>query len=277
MSAELSPVKRALLELRDMRARLEQMEGRQNEPIAVVGMSCRLPGGVDSAEGFWELLQAGRDAIREVPADRWDLERWFNADPDAPGKMYTRHGGFLDAVDRFDAAFFGITPREAERMDPQQRLLLEVSWAALEDAAIVPSAIAAQTPGVFVGMSAGDYLQLQLQQGDPRRSIAYIGVGQALQQSPLGGWPTCLGWQGPAVAVDTACSSSLVAVHLACQSLRAGECGLALAGGVSLILIARAERQFLEGADDGARRPVQDVRCRGRRLRARRRAAASWC
>ena len=256
MSAELSPVKRALLELRDMRARLEQMEGRQNEPIAVVGMSCRLPGGVDSAEGFWDLLQAGRDAIREVPADRWDLERWFNADPDAPGKMYTRHGGFLDAVDRFDAAFFGITPREAERMDPQQRLLLEVSWAALEDAAIVPSAIAAQTPGVFVGMSAGDYLQLQLQQGDPSQIDAYMASGGSAAVA-AGRLAYTLGWQGPAVAVDTACSSSLTSVHLACQSLRAGECGLALAGGVSLILMPELSVNFSK-----ARMMAPDGRCK---------------
>jgi acyl transferase domain-containing protein/acyl carrier protein/predicted O-methyltransferase YrrM len=239
----LSPVKRALLELRDMRARLDEVEGRQAEPIAVVGMSCRFPGHASTPEALWALLRDGRDAITEIPPDRWDRSAYFDADPDAPGKMYTRHGGFLDQVDRFDARFFGITPREAERLDPQQRLLLEVSWEALERAGIAPDGLMGTPGGVFVGLSAGDFMQLQMKLGEPGDIDAYLASGSSPAVAS-GRLSYTLGLQGPSMTIDTACSSSLAAIHLACHSLRLGECHMALAGGVSLILMPEINVTF---------------------------------
>ena len=199
-------------------------------------MGCRFPGGAVTPEKFWELLHDGVDAISEVPADRWDIDAFYDPDPEAPGKMQTRWGGFLRDVDRFDPQFFGISPREAASMDPQQRLLLEVSWEALEQAGQAPDSLAGSKTGVFVGISANDYVQLQVRAGEMGQLSAYSGTGSALSVA-AGRLSYVLGLQGPSLSVDTACSSSLVAVHLACQSLRAGECGLALAGGVNLILL----------------------------------------
>ncbi|HEX4913116.1 MAG TPA: beta-ketoacyl synthase N-terminal-like domain-containing protein, partial [Vicinamibacterales bacterium] len=232
----MSTTKRALIEIRELRARLEAAERRQAEPIAIVGMGVRLPGGVETLDGFWQLLQEGRDAISEVPADRWPVDRFFDADPSAAGKMSTRFGGFLDGVDRFDARFFGITPREAASMDPQQRLLLEVAWEALENAGQAPDQLDGHPTGVFVGLSAFDYLIAELK-GTPYEAIdAYLASGGAPSVAS-GRLSFILGLRGPSVTVDTACSSSLTAVHLACQSLRAGDCSMALAGGVNLILL----------------------------------------
>ena len=205
-----------------------------DEPIAIVGMSCRFPGGVDSPEAFWRLLREGGDAISEVPGDRWDLSAWYDPDPEASGKMYVRAGGFLSDVSQFDPRFFGISPREAESMDPQQRLMLEVAWEALERAGQSPEALRNTKTGVFVGISHSDYARLILE-GGATAVDAWFASGTELNVTP-GRIAYTLGLQGPALAVDTACSSSLVALHLACQSLRRGESTMALAGGVNLML-----------------------------------------
>jgi len=224
--------KRALETLEDLKRRLAASERARTEPIAVIGMSCRLPGQADDPEAFWRLLREGRDAVSGVPRDRWDADAYYDPDPDAPGKMYTREGAFLGPVDRFDAAFFGIAPREAMSLDPQQRLLLEVAWEALEDAGKAPDRLGASRTGVFVGISGSDYAQRTT---DARRVDPYTGTGSAPSVA-AGRLSYLLGLQGPSLAVDTACSSSLVAVHLAVQSLRARHCSLALAGGVNLML-----------------------------------------
>jgi acyl transferase domain-containing protein len=203
------------------------------EPIAIIGMGCRFPGGAHDPESYWQLLRNGVDAITQVPPDRWDVEAFFDPDPDAPGKIYTRWGGFLPDIDQFDCQFFGISPREAGAMDPQQRLLLEVSWEALEDAGQAPEKLVGSQTGVFVGISVSEYAQLF--GGAGTADMIYAGTGNASSVAS-GRISYALGLQGPTLSVDTACSSSLVAVHLACQSLRAEESRLALAAGVNLIL-----------------------------------------
>ncbi len=228
---------------------------REGEPIAVVGLGCRFPG-APGPDHFWRLLAAGDDAVGEVPRDRWDVDAFYDPDPDAPGKMYNRWGGFVPDVDRFDAAFFGIAPREAVTLDPQQRLLLEVAWEALEYAGIAPDRLAASSTGVFVGISGSDYGQLLTMSGGPARIDTYYGTGNALSAA-AGRLSYVLGLRGPSLAVDTACSSSLVAVHLACQSLLRGECDAALAGGVSLILSPVATVNLCR-----ARMLARDARCK---------------
>ncbi|RKH45034.1 hypothetical protein D7X12_09075, partial [Corallococcus sicarius] len=202
------------------------------EPIAIIGMGCRFPG-AQNPQAFWRLLLEGQDAIREVPADRWDLGEYYDPDPTAAGKMTTRWGGFLDQVDRFDRSFFGLSPREASRMDPQQRLLLEVAWEALEDAGLPAERLAGSRTGVFVGISTSDFGAMQL----TSRGLAdaYAGTGGALSIA-ANRISYVLDLRGPSLAVDTACSSSLVATHLACRSLRAGESTVALVGGVNVML-----------------------------------------
>ena len=232
--AKLPPKRLALLAA-ELQERLERVERAQAAPIAIVGMACRFPGGADDPERFWRLLHDGVDAVTEVPADRWDVEAVYDARPEAPGKIATRHGGFLANVDRFDAALFGIAPREAQSMDPQQRLLLEVAWEALEDAGHAPDRLAGSRTGVFVGICNLDYYQLVMRQ-DPAALDAYVATGGS-HSVAAGRVAYVLGLHGPSLAVDTACSSSLVAVHLACQSLRTGECRMALAGGVNLMLL----------------------------------------
>jgi acyl transferase domain-containing protein/acyl carrier protein len=228
-------LRQALDALAKMRVRLEAAERAKTEPIAIVGIGCRLPGGVHDAASFWTLLASGVDAVTEVPADRWDAASLYDPDPLAPGKVTTRWGAFLDGIDGFDAAFFDISPREAARMDPQQRLLLEVGWDALEDASQDPSRLAGSATGVFVGVHShsNDYWTLQVER--PASLDAYAGTGTS--HSVLAGRLSYqLDLRGPSLAVDTACSSSLVALHLATQALRTGECDLALAAGVNVIL-----------------------------------------
>ncbi|MFJ7900277.1 amino acid adenylation domain-containing protein [Streptomyces sp. NPDC096198] len=230
-----SVLARSLQEIRRLRAELEAAEQAGSEPVAVVGMACRMPGGADSPEAFWEFLDRGGDGIGDIPAGRWDVGHFYDPDPDAPGKMSTRRGGFLDGVDRFDAPFFGVSPREAAALDPQQRLLLEVGWEALEHAGRSPESLRGSDTGVYFGITTYDYLQTQMQQADPAELTAYSLTGNAstFAAGRLSYW---LGLNGPSLSVDTACSSSLVGVHLACQSLRSGETSLALAGGVNVLL-----------------------------------------
>ncbi|MFG1954464.1 type I polyketide synthase, partial [Micromonospora sp. NPDC048830] len=231
--ANLPPKRLALLVL-DLQKRLDELKRSTPEPIAVVGVGCRFPGGVDSPGAFWDLLVRGVDAVGEVPSGRWDVDAFFDPDPEVAGRMYSRAGHFVDGVDGFDAGFFGVSPREAVSLDPQQRLLLEVAWEALEDAGQVPGRLAGSRTGVFVGIGTDDY-SLMLRSADPASMDAYTGTGNAFSVA-AGRLSYLLGLQGPSMAVDTACSSSLVAVHLACRSLRSGESDLALAGGVHLML-----------------------------------------
>ena len=228
----LSATKRALIALKEMQSELQALKYAQIEPIAIIGMSCRFPGGVDSPEAFWQLLHDGVDGISEVPSNRWNIDEYYDPDPDAPGKIATRDGGFLSDIDRFDAPFFGISPREAHSLDPQQRLLLEVSWEAIERANIVPETLSNSLSGVFIGIGGSNYSNKLATSEMPQ---AYWGTGNA-PSAATGRLSYILGLTGPNLAVETACSSSLVSVHLACQSLRQRECNLALAGGVNLLL-----------------------------------------
>lgn len=235
ISNSLSPVKQAYLKLQEMQSRLDAVEEARREPIAIVGMACRFPGDSNDPESFWRFLREGRDAIREVPKDRWDIDAFYDPNPGIPGKMYTRNGAFLDRVDLFDPQFFGIAPREAIRMDPQQRLLLEVVWEALERSGVAPDSLSGSRIGVFVGVCTNDYSDLQARALDVTKLDSYHASGIAHSMAS-GRLSYVLGLQGPSITLDTACSSSLVAVHLACQSLRRRECKLALAGGVNVIL-----------------------------------------
>nr|MBP7571047.1 type I polyketide synthase [Acidobacteriota bacterium] len=228
-------LKDALDAVERMQSRLELAERARHEPIAIVGMACRFPGGANSPEEYWEMLSAGVDAVTEVPADRWTPEAYRRLDPKAAETLPPQYGGFLREVDRFDAQFFGISPREATTMDPQQRLVLETCWEALERAGVPAEDLAGSQSGVFIGITTSDYSQV-IRQADPTNLDVYFATGNA-HNATAGRVSFGLGLRGPAVAVDTACSSSLVATHLACQSLRLGDSNLALAGGVNLILV----------------------------------------
>jgi len=232
--AQLSPLKRALLALEEMQEKLDASERKRREPVAVVGLGCRFPGGAGSPQAFWRLLQQGQDAVGPVPEERW--AGGLSPADLSPENESLRWGAFLqDPVDAFDPQFFGISPREANHMDPQQRLLLEVAWEALEHAGIAPGNLAGRRAGVFIGAAACDYEQLFVQKDDPALLDGYYasGVGRSILSGRISYF---LGLQGPSLTVDTACSSSLTAVHLACQNLRLGESDIALAGGVNLIL-----------------------------------------
>lgn len=240
-AAELSPLKRALLEIREMRTQLDDYEAAHSEPIAVIGMGMRFPGGVNSPESYWSLLENGVSGIRDIPTERWDAKTYFDPDPTAPGKMYTRGGGFIDGVDEFDPAFFGISPREALSMDPQQRLLLEVVWEALERAGQAPDKLDGSKTGVFIGIGNSDYSRITW--ADTDNIDVYFATGSSYSVAS-GRISYTLGLQGPSLSIDTACSSSLVAAHLAVQSLRSGESNMAVVGGVNLILMPEANITF---------------------------------
>ena len=230
---DLSPKRLMLLAL-DQQSRLEELERRRTEPIAIVGIGCHLPGAENGPEDFWQLLDLGKSAISAVPEDRWDVAAYYDPDVDAPGRMASKWGGFLSRIDRFDAPFFGIAGREANSVDPQHRMLLEVCWEALEHAGHSPRKFSGTATGVFVGICASDYQTLLLARGEETID-SYLASGTA-PSIAAGRISYALGLQGPSIAVDTACSASLVAVHLACQSLRVDECRMALAGGVNAIL-----------------------------------------
>jgi acyl transferase domain-containing protein len=230
--AQLSQKQLTLLAL-ELQDRLAAERRKQSGPIAIVGMACRLPGGVDTPEAFWEMLIEGRDAITEVPPGRWDIDQYFDPDPDVPGKMSTRFGGFVSDIDAFDAELFGISRREAESMDPQQRMMLEVTWEALERAGIAPDSVRGTKAGIFAGICNNDYSQLVLS-GNESMVDAYSASGSAFSVA-AGRVAYTLGLEGASMVIDTACSSSLVALHEACQHLRSGSVSLALAGGVNVI------------------------------------------
>ncbi|WP_455755126.1 SDR family NAD(P)-dependent oxidoreductase [Streptomyces olivaceoviridis] len=229
----LDYLKRVTVDLHEARSRAEQAEARSREPIAIVGMACRLPGGTHTPDGLWELLHEGRDAVSGFPADRgWDMDALYDEDPARPGTLYVRDMGHLREVADFDPGFFGMSPREALTVDPQQRLLLELVWEATEHAGIAPRSLRGSRTGVFAGLMYNDYGSRHTTAPDGFEG--YIGNGSSASIAS-GRVAYTFGFQGPAVSIDTACSSSLVALHLACQSLRQGETTLALAGGVAVM------------------------------------------
>ncbi|MFJ2667778.1 type I polyketide synthase [Nocardia fluminea] len=226
-------LKRATRQLQETRQQLEDEQARAREPIAIVGMSCRFPGGIESPDHLWSALIEGRDLISEFPADRgWDVDGFYDPDPDKFAKSYVRDGGFLAGAGEFDAGFFGISPREAEAMDPQQRLLLELAWESIEHARLDPTTLRGTDTGVFVGFSDQGYGFGATQAWDGAETYYFTGNHASMAAGRVA---YLLGLEGPAVTVDTACSSSLVAIHQAMQSLRLRECGMALAGGVTVM------------------------------------------
>ncbi|MFI4954972.1 MAG: type I polyketide synthase, partial [Gammaproteobacteria bacterium] len=232
MSEQTDVLKKLLLQLE----KLEYQVKKFQEPIAVIGMSCRFPGGADSPEQFWALLQEGFDSSIEVPRNRWNIDDYYDPNPDMPGKIISRKSSFLTCpIADFDAEFFGISPREAEYLDPQQRLLLEVTWEALNDTGIEPETLQHSSSGVFIGLGSHDYENLLMKALSNEEIDAYLGTGNAASTA-AGRISYTLGLQGPCMVVDTACSSSLVALHLACASLRNGETDLAISGGVNALL-----------------------------------------
>ncbi len=246
-------MREAVRTIQALRRRVDELAAARNTPIAVIGMACRFPG-AETPATLWDLLAAGRDAVGPIPADRWDAEAWHSRDPDEPGRIAFREGGFISDVDAFDAARFGIAAREAAGMDPQHRLLLELAWQALEAAALKPDALGGSATGVFLGLNAGDHLQAVMT--DPARLGTHALAG-AVASLAAGRIAYALGLNGPALVVDTACSSSLVATHLAVQALRSRDCDMALAGGAHLMLAPQ-----VSVALSRARMMAPDGRCK---------------
>ena len=233
--AALPPLDRAAFAIRGLEGQLHALKRDRTEPVAIIGMACRFPGGARDPDQFWRLLSGGFDANREFPVGRFDVDAHYDPAYDKAGKMYVRRGAFVDDVDLFDAAFFGISPREAERMDPQQRLLLETSWEAIEDAGIAPDSLRGSDTGYFLGIGQNDYLHTSLARTTAKDVTIYEGSGNAFCFTS-GRVSYALGLNGPNLAIDTACSSSLVSLHQASQALRRRECHMALACGVHLVL-----------------------------------------
>ena len=210
-------------------------------PIAVIGIGCRFPGSADDWESFWKLLADGRSGIREIPADRWNSDRYYHTDPSIPDAMITRGGGFVDNLDKFDARFWGITPREARRMDPQQRWLLEVAWEAIEDSGTPPQRLRGADVGVFVGIAANDYGGLQVPYYEKMDAYTNSGSTLSIASNRIS---YLFDLKGPSVSVDTACSSALVGVWMACENIWAGRCAGALVGGVNAVITPHATIGF---------------------------------
>jgi len=254
-------LKKALLELKRTKSKLQRLEKDASESIAIIGMGCRFPGGVNSPEKLWDLLNNSVDAIVDMDRERWDADSIYDPNPETPGTLYTKANGLVDDVDQFDNDFFNVAPVEAELMDPQQRLLLESSWNALEHAGIEPRTLMGSKTGVFVGICHQGYSQLQAKYRELEDVSPYDGTGNA-HAIASGRISYLLGLQGPSLSIDTACSSSLITLHLAVQSLRNRESDLGLAGGVNLILepstsmiFAKAGmREFLTRCCGGVRR-----------------------
>ena len=226
----MSAIKLALI-AKQVRAQAEQV--LRGDPIAIVGMACRVPGGGNTPAEFWRLLRHGVDCVREVPADRWDGDALYDPDLSAPAKSATKWGGFLNRIDEFDADYFGILPREAERMDPQQRLLLEVAVEAIDDAGLTQAQLRGSRTGVYIASYNNDYAQLQYADLDAVEARTLTGTLHSVLANRLSYF---LDLRSPSISIDTACSSSLVAIHMACEGLRFGETNLAIAGGVSLMI-----------------------------------------
>jgi acyl transferase domain-containing protein len=247
----------------------------QKEPIAIVGIGCRFPGGSHSPQSFWEMLCEGKDAISEVPKDRWNVEAYYDPIPGKPGHSISKWGGFIEGIDRFDAGFFGISPREADWMDPQQRWLLEASAEALEDGGQVLDKLKGSKTGVFVGIATTDYSMLQSTLIEHTKADVYSATGGSISIA-ANRISYCFDLNGPSISMDTACSSALTAVHVGCQSLWKGDCSMALVAGVSALIspatfIAFSRMGMLAG------RTVQGVRCQRQWICPRREAWAQLC
>ena len=242
-------------------------------PVAVIGMGCRLPGGIDSPEQLWEALLRGDDLVTEIPPDRWDADQYYDPEPGVPGRSVSKWGSFLDDVAGFDSEFFGMGEREATAIDPQHRLLLETSWEAFEHAGLNPATVAGSSTGVFVGLTHGDYELLAADAGAAEGPYGFTGTNFSFASGRVA---YTLGLHGPAVTVDTACSSGLFAVHMACRSLHEGESELALAGGACVML---EPRKSTSGSMQGMLSPTGTLSCvrrRGGRVRVWSRVA-QWC